>query len=194
MTREHHPYGEFIPKNARAMIIGSFPIAKFTDPKRASEIGPLDKDFFFGGEKNLLWKLLGDVFNMPVDTTPQIKALLKQKGLAIGDVIRSCVRKNGGASDSDLYDIEWNHELIKSIRKQQIQTLYFTSKKVELWFNKLFPETQDLVKVTLISPSAQSVRSLFTRTDFKQWVEDNPLLKKYEYILRDYRIKFESIS
>lgn len=190
--RENHPYGEYIPLHPRAMIIGSFPIGKFTNPKRRSEIRPHEKDFFFGGEKNLLWKLLGEVFHHAVDTTEAVKHLLDQEGLAIGDVIRSCRRKEGGASDADLYDIKWNLELIQVIRKNHIDTVYFTSRKVESWFNKLFPETSDLIKVSLISPSAQSVRSLGTREGFKEWVKENPTAARYDFILNDYIEKFKT--
>ena len=28
---EHHPYGDFFPKNAKYMIVGSFPIGKLTN-------------------------------------------------------------------------------------------------------------------------------------------------------------------
>lgn len=188
--REKHPYGEFIPKNARAMIVGSFPIGKFTDPKRKEEIKSHEFDFFFGGEKNLLWKLLGAVFNHPVKSKEDIQKLLTNKKLAVGDLIVSCRRKKGGASDSDLYDIIWNTELLDVIRKNKIRKLYFTSKQVETWFAKLFPESDDLRKITLISPSAQSVRSLVKRPDFKTWLAANSELPKFEYILQDYRRKF----
>lgn len=190
--RERHPYGEFIPKNADSMIIGSFPIGKFSNPKRRHEIKDHELDFFFGGEKNLLWKFLGNVFSMPVKTPGQVKKLLRIHKLGIGDVIRSCKRKKGGASDTDLYDIEWNDELIEVIRQNKIKTLYFTSKKVESWFNKLFKETDDLNKISLISPSGQSIRSLTRREDFKHWRAKNPEASSIEFIQHDYYLKFNT--
>ncbi len=174
------------------MIIGTFTIGKFTDPKRKQEIKAHEFDFFFGGEKNLLWKLLGSVFNLPVKTREDIIKLLINNKLAIGDLILSCSRKNGGASDSDLYDIKWNEDLINVIRKNNISKLYFTSKKVENSFEKLFPDTDDLIKITLISPSAQSVRALTKRVDFSNWVKAHPSTPKFEFILLDYKRKFDS--
>lgn len=188
--REHHPYGEFIPKNANAMIIGSFPIGKFSNPKRSHEIKKHEFDFFFGGEKNLLWKLLGAVFGMPVTSKSEIKKLLAKQQIGVGDVIRSCKRKVGGASDTDLYDIEWNVELINVIRKNKIERLYFTSRKVESWFNRLFKDTDDLIKISLISPSGQSVRSITRREDFKAWEKSHKDAPKVDFILHDYRLKF----
>lgn len=190
--REKHPYGEFIPKHPRLMIVGSFPIGKFTNPQRRCEIKSNEYDFFFGGEKNLFWKLLGEVFNVSLNSSDNIKKFLQEKGIAIGDVIHSCRRKAGGGSDSNLYDIEWNKNLLKIIENNKIKKIYFTSKKVEQWFNGLFPDTNHLNKITLISPSAQSVRSITRREDFKVWLKRNPHKPKFNFILEDYRSKFET--
>lgn len=190
--REKHPYGEFIPKKAKAMIIGSFPIAKFSNPKRRHEIKTHEFDFFFGGEKNLLWKLLGEVFNVQLKTREDVVKLLTRKKIAIGDVIVSCRRKNGGGSDSDLYDIEWNHDLLKMIDSHNIRKVFFTSKKVEHWFNRLFPNSTHLEKITLISPSGQSVRSVPRHPEYAGWFQENPHAAKYEFILSFYRSKFET--
>lgn len=190
--REKHPYGEFLPKNAKVMIIGSFPIAKFSNPKRRHEIKSHEFDFFFGGEKNLLWKLLGDVFGVNLKTREDIVKLLTTKKIAIGDIIISCRRKGGGGSDSDLYDIQWNHDLLNIIEAHNIQKVFFTSKKVADWFNRLFPESSHIEKVTLISPSGQSVRSVYWHPEYPAWFEKNPTAKKYEFILAYYRSKFET--
>jgi len=192
--REIHPYGEFIPARPRCMIIGSFPIGKFTDPRRRHEIKQNEFDFFFGGEKNLLWKLLAEVFKTRLHSRSDIVKLLTRKGIAIGDVIRSCKRKNKGASDVDLYDIEWNQDLLNVLREHNIQKVFFTSKKVEVWFNKLFPDSKDLDKITLISPSAQSIRALPQRQDFKLWLKGHPQENKFVFILEDYKKKFKTIA
>ena len=188
--RELHPYVQYLPKKPRLMIIGTFPIGKFTHPDRRPEIKPHEMDFFFGGEKNLLWKLLGDVFNRPVHNKCQAIELLEQEGIAMGDLIRACRRKGGGGSDSALYDIDWNVDLIQSIRSHQIPKIYFTSKKVESWFLKLFPDTDDLEKITLISPSAQSQRALYHDDEYLKWKLSHSDEKSYEYILKNYRAKF----
>lgn len=188
--REKHPYGTFLPAHPRMMIIGSFPIGKFSDPKRRVEIKEHEIDFFFGGEKNLLWRLLGDVFNQPVKNHEEIVNMLEAKGIAMGDVIKSCRRKAGGASDSALYDIEWNRELLGLIRNHHIKKVLFTSKKVEQWFNKLFPESSEIEKVTLISPSGQSVRSLARQADYLEWRIQNSEEPNYEFILKNYRARF----
>lgn len=192
--REYHPYGEYIPEGANAIIIGSFPIGKFSDPGRHHEILPHEIEFFFGGSKNLLWKILGEIFEMPVSNKSQIKKLLSVKKLGVGDVIKSCVRREGRASDSDLFDIEWNTDLLKVIRRKKIKTIFYTSKKVKTWFEKLFPETDDLTKILLISPSGQTLRALYHHPDFAKWMSRNPDKKSYDFVVYDYKQKFETIG
>lgn len=192
--REKHPYGIFLPTHPRMMIIGSFPIGKFSDPKRRCEIKEHEIDFFFGGEKNLLWRLLGDIFNKPVNNHQDILNLLEAEGIAMGDVIKSCRRKTGRASDSDLYDIEWNGELLEFIISNQIKKVLFTSKKVEQWFNKLFRDSAEIEKITLISPSGQSVRSLARRADYRDWRSQNSEEPNYEFILKNYRARLLTAS
>jgi G:T/U-mismatch repair DNA glycosylase len=170
------------------MLIGSFPIGKFSDPKRRHEIKEQEIEFFFGGEKNLLWRLLGDTFETELKTKEQIVTFLRKQKMGIGDVIRSCVRHEGRASDKDLLDIEWNMDLLKEIQNKKIRRLFFTSKGVEGWFYKLFPEARaKFESVILISPSAQSARGLGGSKEFKRWRMKNPKTSAYEFILKSYK-------
>ena len=187
--REHHPYGEFIPKKPKSMIIGSFPIGKFTDPSRKAEIKGHELNFFFGGEKNLLWKLIGESFGRVLRSKEEVVELLEERGIGVGDVIRSCERRNGSASDADLQSIEWNQDLFSVIQKYKIKKVFFTSRQVEKWFNKLFPQSDSVTKISLISPSAQSFRSLSRREDFINWRKKHPKEKSYNFILLDYQNK-----
>lgn len=189
---ERHPYGTFIPKGARGMIIGSFPIGKFSHPSRRQEIKAHEIDYFFGGEKNLLWKLLSDVFKTEIKTKKQIRSFLTERKLAIGDVIRSCSRINGGGSDSDLTNIEWNYDLLGLLKKHKIEVLFFTSKKVESWFERLFPGENEFVKIRLHSPSAQSARALVRNPEYIKWKDKNPAGRTYQFLTQDYGKKFAS--
>lgn len=194
MTIEFHPYGEFIPKKVQGMIIGSFPIGKFSNPKRSPEIKAHEFDFFFGGEKNLLWKLLAHARNKELRKVSDIIQMLEEMELGIGDVIKSCKRKDGGGSDSDLYEIEFNIELMKKIRQHDIKNLYFTSRKVEKWFNHLFPESDDLKKISLISPSAQTLRSLVKNPLYLKWKEKHPQKRPKDFLFADYDRIFSRLN
>lgn len=157
---------------------------------RKHEIKENDIDFFFGGEKNLLWRLIGDTFGVRLKTKKDIVRLLTEKHIGVGDVIQSCVRLEGRASDKDLLEIEWNTDLLKVIRNKRIQKLYFTSSGVEKWFYRLFPDARDIEAITLISPSAQSARALGGSEKFKIWRKRNPLSPTYEFILKSYQKAF----
>lgn len=176
------------------MIIGTFPIGKFTHPERRHEIRENEMDFFFGGQTNLLWKLLAAAFREDLSSPQTIKKFLKLKQMGIGDLIISCRRKNGSAADTDLFDIEWNVDLLKKIDHRGIKTVYFTGKKVEDWFQKLFPETSHLKKISLISPSAQIFRSLPKREDYQLWRKKFPDEPSLTFLVNDYREKFQSLS
>jgi hypoxanthine-DNA glycosylase len=191
---EHHPYGEFIPRHPRCMIIGSFPIAKFTHPQRRQEIKDHEYDFFFGGETNLLWKLLAATFKEQISSKYEIIELLEKKGIAMGDVIKACKRRDGSAADAALYDIKWNHQLLEIIHSHNIKMVFFTSRKVETWFNKLFPESKDLLKICLISPSAQSYRAIGATAAYKQWKQRHPGQKMFDYVLNHYKKAFKLLE
>ena len=151
--KEYHPFGVYLPPHANSMIIGSFPIGKFSHPDRSKEIKPHEFKFYFGGETNLLWKLLAGTFNRNLSTVDDIKSLLISKHLGIGDLIKSCRRKKGGGSDASLYDIEWNNELYGLIETNQIIKIYFTSKFVQIYYHRPFPDSK-VKEVLLFSPSA----------------------------------------
>ncbi len=102
----------------------------------------------------------------------------------------SCVRRNGGGSDKDLLDIEWNTKLLQEMQSRHVMRLYFTGAGVKKWFMKLFPDAQ-MEMVSLISRSAQSVRALGGREDFKHWKKKNPNLTAYDFILIDYKRAFQ---
>lgn len=193
IKREQHPYGEFIPPQARMMIVGSFPIGKFSDPQRRGEIKPHEFDFFFGGERNLLWRLIADVYGVKFTSKDELVSFLTKKGIAIGDVIQSCGRNQGRASDSDLLDIKWNHDLLKIIHKANIPVIIFTSQQVKKWFNKLFP-AHGLEEILLLSPSAQSARSIARLNEFKEWRNQNPKCKTYEFVLNKYKDAFNRVE
>jgi G:T/U-mismatch repair DNA glycosylase len=102
---------------------------------------------------------------MPVNSKNDIFNLFNKNGLAIADVISFCERKNGGASDSYLYDIEWNKNRLGLIQQNTIKTVIFTSKHVKRWFRRLFPDAS-LHEVVLIVPSGQGLRGPGHSEDF----------------------------
>lgn len=173
--REKHPYGEFIPEGASKILIGTFPVGKFTNPLRRDEINPdKDMDFFYGGSTNPFWKLIGECLGTKLNNKNEIIEALSSRHIAIGDVIKSCRRINGSASDNDLKEQEWNLNLLEVVRTAGIKELIFVSKTVEKWFRENIGEPVGLKTITLFSPSPQALIRVPSLPAFKEWQFNNP--------------------
>lgn len=103
---EHHPLDPFLPKNARLLMLGSFP----PQQKRWC------MNFFYPNRTNMMWEIFGEVFfgdsQRLVDVENKtfrlvdIQALLNEKGIAIFDTATAVRRLSGNASDKDLQIVE----------------------------------------------------------------------------------------
>ena len=180
--RENHAFGEFIQNGTKRMIIGSFPIGKFTNPERASEIDH-EKEimFFYGGAKNKLWQMIGTCYDVPMNTVDEIKNLLTSEGIGVADVVKSCCRINGSALDKDLKEIEWNKDLLNLLRENQIEELIFTSKVVRNWFEKHIGSISEFKETVLISPSGAAMISVAASPAYKAWSLENPDKRPMDY-------------
>ncbi|MGZ3789175.1 MAG: hypothetical protein ACXVLQ_11670 [Bacteriovorax sp.] len=167
--REYHPYGAFFSTLSESLILGSFPIGKFTNPKRRKEIKPHEIDFNYGGEGNQLWPLLGMCFGLKLDTKEKILAFLEEKNFSVADIIKSCRRKKGRGSDADLYDIEWNKDLHGIIAEKKFKKIYFTSRGVRDWYVRHIGRVEGPEEIILLSPSANGVRSFPKLSEYKEW-------------------------
>ena len=103
---EHHPLDPFLPKNARLLMLGSFP----PQQKRWC------MNFFYPNRTNMMWEIFGEVFfgdsQRLVDVKNKtfrlvdIQVLLNEKGIAIFDTATAVRRLSGNASDKDLQIVE----------------------------------------------------------------------------------------
>lgn len=126
---ETHPFGNFVPNNAKYLILGSFP-------------GKPDEgnDWFYGAKRNQFWKILEAVYKTKLDTKAKKQKLLIEIKAAIADIILMCDRKNNTNSDTNLTNITYNTKAIKKILSEnKIKKIFFTSRFAEKLFNKQFP-------------------------------------------------------
>ncbi len=144
---EIHPFGNFVPKNSRYLILGSFP-------------GKPDKtnDWFYGSIKNQFWTILESVYRVKLDTKVKKQALLGKLHFAIADIILSCSRDLNTNSDTNLANIIFNTKaILRILNENKIQEIFFTSRFVEKLFNKQFPNITEvhpeIEMCTLPSPS-----------------------------------------
>ena len=102
---ERHPLRPFLPKEARVLMLGSFP-----PPKERWCM-----DFFYPNPQNDMWRIMGQVFfgNKEHFCTPdkrfkheKIVTFCEKQGIAIFDTAQAVIRKQGNASDEHLEIVE----------------------------------------------------------------------------------------
>lgn len=101
---EEHPWGAFVPEEAKVLIAGTFP------PPRTR----WSMDFFYPNRTNDFWPMMGLIFcgdrrALLTDrgfNLSKIKQLLEQKGIAMSDTGRRVRRLRGNASDKFLDIVE----------------------------------------------------------------------------------------
>lgn len=99
---ETHPLEPFLPKNAKLLMLGSFP-----PPKTRWKM-----DFYYPNYQNDMWRIFGLIFfqdkNYFLDLAnknfkeQKIRDFLSKKGIAIFDTAYQVIRLQGNASDKFL--------------------------------------------------------------------------------------------
>lgn len=187
---EYHPYKPFIPSQAKKIIVGNFPIGKFSNPSRYHERKPEEMDFYYGGANNKLWRLLSACFGVSLSNEREIKKFLKEHHFGLADILLSCRRVGGSALDTALYDKTYNTHLKSIIEKGKIAELLFTSRHVYTEFRKHIGKLPEIKHTILISPSPTALRGLVKNKEFLQLKKENPDLTVEEFRLMKYKQVF----
>ena len=176
MAYETHPFGNFVCNDSEILIIGSFPCFN------GSDYG----DWFYSGSgKNEFWKLLSDVYQLPVDNREQKMELCIKKKIAITDIAHTVERTKSNCLDSNLKIIEFNKFGIENCLISGIKKVLFTSKFVENHFNKLFPSNSK-PSFVLLSPSRSANRYIGGLEEYKSMKENHEISSTYEFRLLNY--------
>lgn len=144
---EKHPFGVFVPKNAKYLLLGSF-VTKPTHPY----------DWFYANGRNQFWPILEEVYKAPFKTKTAQQELFSQLRMAIADIILECERVKNSNLDTNLKSLVFNTEaLTKILFENQIRQIFFTSRFVEKLYRREFKELiaklPQVDLVTLPSPS-----------------------------------------
>lgn len=146
MAIETHPFGNFIPKNSKYLLLGSF----CTKPNDGYE-------FFYANKRNQFWNIIENVYGVELGTTEKKKNFFTKLGIAIADIIESCERTKGTNLDNNLKIVSLNNSLKDVLSKNNITKIYFSSRFVENLFKKYFKELvsdfPNIKLITLPSPS-----------------------------------------
>jgi hypoxanthine-DNA glycosylase len=157
---ETHAFGNFIPSNAKYLILGSF-----TGREAVKGLPSTDEayDWFYGTKRNQFWPILEKVYGIELRSRPAKQALLARLGCAIADIIHQCERRDGSNLDANLTNIIYNTQPITEILDTHpIEKIYFTSRYVEAKFKRNFRDVinrhLDIELITLPSPSPRYAR------------------------------------
>lgn len=145
--RENHPFGDFIPKGARYLILGSFAGRKMPG-----------YEWFYSNGRNHFWPIMEEVYGQKLPTIKDRQKLFQKLGIAISDVILSCERKKKNNADTSLINCVFNAEAIEKIlAENKIKTIFFSSRFAETLFCRQFKDPK-IKTVTLPSPSPRYAR------------------------------------
>jgi hypoxanthine-DNA glycosylase len=152
---ETHPFGNFVPINAKYLILGSF-----TGRQAVKGTNDTDNtyDWFYGTKRNQFWSILEEVYGIELRNKQSKQELFAKLGIAIADIIYQCERKGISNLDADLVNITYNVKAIAEIlESEHIEKILFTSRFVEDRFKKFFKNfincQPSIYLITLPSPS-----------------------------------------
>lgn len=156
---ETHVFGNYVPQNARYLILGSFQGKQAV--KDSLDWVP-SYDWFYGTLRNHFWPILAAVYDKELSNLQAKQALFTELGIAITDIIYQCDRRDGSNLDSNLVNIVYNSAIVEIIDANPIEKIFFTSRFVKTRFRKAFKDTlnrhPDVELIVLPSPSPRNTR------------------------------------
>ncbi len=134
--RLQHPYEPFNIQEAKTLIIGNTPPARFAQKKLQEG----DVDWYYGSKYNAFWNLLEQSCRCTekLSTKEARQNFFLENSIGIFDTIDECSRKKGcGASDGDLYNIVLVDVLaLLKQNKHKILRIFFSGRFVAELFQK----------------------------------------------------------
>ncbi len=134
-----HPFKPIIFFDTKTLILGTFP-----------SLDSFKYDFYYAHKRNQFWKILSDIFDMPIDTKEQKIDILKRQKIGVWDIVKECERKN--SSDTNLKNCTL-HNIPQLLNEYpNIKLIAFTGQKAFKLYQKEYASL-DIKTITLPSPS-----------------------------------------
>ena len=144
---EKHPFGDFVPVNAKYFLLGSFA----TKPMPGYE-------WFYANGRNQFWPILEEVYKRELKTKTAQQKLFMDLKMALSDIILGCERQKNSNLDINLKNIIVNDAIPEIIKNNPIERIYFSSRFAETLFKRHFRALHSEVEwVVLPSPSPRYV-------------------------------------
>lgn len=113
-----------IDNNSKVLILGTMPGEE-----------SLRKQEYYGNPRNQFWPIIYSVFNTDLESSYKAKIyFIKEKGIALWDVIKCCERK--GSADSQIYDVCLNDFNLLLAEYPGIKGIFFGGQKAYRIFQK----------------------------------------------------------
>lgn len=154
-------FNPVIDDDCRVLILGSMP-----------SVISRKVDFYYGNPTNRFWKILSALLgaDFTAMTKEEKTAALLARRIALFDVFSVCDIK--GSMDGNIKNAEFN-DIPSLIRGTDIKTIYITSKKAFIAFNKKFGDYFADIGVKVVNlPSTSSANRSKFKTDaalFAEW-------------------------
>jgi len=144
---EKHPFGNFVPPNAKYFLLGSFATKPFPG-----------YDWFYANGRNQFWPILEEVYERELKTKATMQKLFYDLGMALSDMISECERINNSNLDMNLKSIVVNNAIPEILEANPIIRIYFSSRFAETLFKRHFKEFMAVEHIVLPSPSPRYAR------------------------------------
>lgn len=156
---ETHPFGPFVPPNAKYFLLGSFTTKEAYNENKAKY------QWFYANGRNQFWPILQEVYGRSLKTRIEMEQLFTDLHMALGDIILSCERQKNSNLDVNLTSITYAvDDITKILAGNTITKIFFTSRGVEDKFRRVFKDLMlkypNIELVTLPSPSPRFTMKL----------------------------------
>lgn len=138
-----------IDTHSKILILGTYP-----------SLVSLEENFYYMHPRNQFWPILAKLFDMPIQSIEDKKALCFQQGIALWDIFSEIKRKENNSLDSNLIPEAYNAIDTLLIDYPNISHIAFTGKTAQKNFNRIF-KTIKLPQIDLPSPSAAYASASF---------------------------------
>ncbi len=147
-----------VDDSSKIMILGTMPGEK-----------SLLLQEYYGNRGNQFWKIIFEMFGRPLSHNYEEKImLLKEKGIALWDVLQFCERE--GSLDSNIKN-ELPNDFDRFYRKyQNIKVVFFSSKNAALYYDKYVGRKEGITYIILPSPSGANATKSYAEK-LKEWKE-----------------------
>ncbi len=139
MKRYKHPFKPIIFDDTKILILGTFP-----------SLDSFRYDFYYAHKRNQFWKILSEIFLMPIETKDEKIKLLKSSKIGLYDIVASCEREN--SSDTNLKKCILTDILSLLLSYPSIKLIAFTGQKAAKLYDREYKDLS-IKTVTLPSPS-----------------------------------------